>query len=57
MIVRFLMILLAIFIAASLFFYVLTGREIFLNRAWHLIGVGFVFFLMIWFLLGLENIT
>ena len=57
MIVRFLLILLALFIAASLFFYVLTGREKFLNRAWHLIGVGFVFFLMIWFLLGLENIT
>ena len=57
MIVRFLMILLAILIACSLFLYVLTGKEKFLNRAWQFIGAGFVFFLIIWFLLGLENFT
>ena len=57
MIVRILLILLAILIAFCLFAYVFTGRDKFLNRAWQLIGAGFVIFLITWLLLGLENFT
>ncbi len=57
MILRLLLILLTAAIAVSLFFYVFTGKAVYLNRAWKIIGAGLVLGLLTWFLMGLESLS
>lgn len=56
-ILRLLAIGLLLFIGGSLFFYVLTGRAIFLRRAWKGFRVGVVVALVFFSLLILERLA
>ena len=57
MILRLLMLLLALSIALTLFFYVFTGKAVYLTRAWQIVGVGLVLGFLVWVLMALEYLS